>query len=255
MKRLKPFQDSKGSSLPTSSTSTSLSGSVGEMATVMFPMTPVTALSGFQTQTTPTVLPNGFYQFGSTSSTPPISPASSDLSVTGSDLSGLPDTFSDVPVPSPQLGLQPSPVHLSAEDSLMSNVSGVSVQVELEGFDTQKDKMLMEKQKVIDELTWKLHLEQKQVEELKFQLQKQKRNNQHNPQAPSQQLFSVSVKQENLMSSCPFAAQQLNDRSAAPMFSSTSSSNSTDSSNTSSAPQKSGIVNSQTCVETAEHNA
>ncbi|XP_072339220.1 myocardin isoform X4 [Scyliorhinus torazame] len=255
MKRLKPFQDSKGSSLPTSSTSTSLSGSVGEMATVMFPMTPVTALSGFQTQTTPTVLPNGFYQFGSTSSTPPISPASSDLSVTGSDLSGLPDTFSDVPVPSPQLGLQPSPVHLSAEDSLMSNVSGVSVQVELEGFDTQKDKMLMEKQKVIDELTWKLHLEQKQVEELKFQLQKQKRNNQHNPQAPSQQLFSVSVKQENLMSSCPFAAQQLNDRSAAPMFSSTSSSSSTDSSNTSSAPQKSGIVNSQTCVETAEHNA
>ncbi|XP_038632904.1 myocardin isoform X2 [Scyliorhinus canicula] len=255
MKRLKPFQDSKGSSLPTSSTSTSLSGSVGEMATVTFPMTPVTSLSGFQTQTTPTVLPNGFYQFGSTSSTPPISPASSDLSVTGSDLSGLPDTFSDVPVPSPQLGLQPSPVHLSAEDSLMSNVNGVSGQVELEGFDTQKDKMLMEKQKVIDELTWKLHMEQKQVEELKFQLLKQKRNNQHNPQAPSQPLFSVSVKQENLMSSCPFAAQQLNDRSAAPMISSTSSSSSTDSSNTSSAPQKSGIVNSQACVETAEHTA
>ncbi|XP_078081538.1 myocardin-like isoform X2 [Mustelus asterias] len=255
MKRLKPFQDSKGSSLPTSSTSTSLSSSVGEMTTVTFPMTPVITRSSFQTQTTSTVLPNGFYQFGSTSSTPPISPASSDLSVTGSDLSGLPDTFSDVPVSSPQLGLQPSPVQLSAEDSLMSSMNGGSIQVELEGFDTQKDKMLMEKQKVIDELTWKLHLEQKQVEELKIQLQKQKRNNHHNPQASPQPLFSVSVKQENLMSSCPFAAQQLNDRSATPMISSTSSNSSTDSLNTSGAPQKPSIVNSQACVETAEHNA
>ncbi|XP_067914074.1 myocardin-like isoform X7 [Heterodontus francisci] len=255
MKRLKPFQDSNSNSLPTSSTSASLSSSVSEMTTVTFPMTPVTTLSSFQTQTATTVLPNGFYQFGSTSSTPPISPASSDLSVTGSDLSGLPDTFSDVPVPSPQLGLQPSPVQLSAEDSLMGSMNGGSIQVELEGFDTQKDKMLMEKQKVIDELTWKLHMEQKQVEELKIQLQKQKRNNQHDPQASSQPLFNVSIKQENLMSSCPFAAQQINERSTTPMISSTSSNSSTESLNTSGTQQKLGIVKSQACVETAEHNA
>uniref|UniRef100_UPI00398E9AEA myocardin isoform X2 n=2 Tax=Pristiophorus japonicus TaxID=55135 RepID=UPI00398E9AEA len=253
MKRLKPFQDSNSNSMPTSSTSTSLSSSVSEMTTVTFPMPPATTLSSFQTATT--VLPNGFYQFGSTSSTPPISPASSDLSVTGSDLSGLPDTFSDVPVPSPQLGLQPSPVQLSAEDSMMGSMNGGSRQAELEGFDTQKDKMLMEKQKVIDELTWKLHMEQKQVEELKIQLQKQKSNNQHDPQAPSQPLFGVSIKQENLMSSCPFAAQQMNDRSATPMISSTSSNSSTDSLNRCSTPQKSGTVNSQVCRETAEHNA
>ncbi|XP_048467086.1 myocardin [Rhincodon typus] len=247
MKRLKPFQDSKSSPLPASSTSTSTSstGSVSEMTAVTFPMTPVTTLSTFQTQTATTVLPNGFYPFGSTSSTPPISPASSDLSVTGSDLSGLPDTFSDVPVP--------SPVHLSAEDSLMSSMNGGSVQVEMDGFDTHKDKMLMEKQKVIDELTWKLHMEQKQVEELKIQLQKQKQNNQHDPQASSQSLFSVAVKQENLMSSCPFAAQQVNDRNATPMISSTSSNSSTESLNTAGTP--SGMANSQACVEAAEHNA
>ncbi|XP_048411141.2 myocardin isoform X5 [Stegostoma tigrinum] len=245
MKRLKPFQDSKSSPLPASSTSTSSSGSVSEMTAVTFPMTPVTTLSTFQTQTATTVLPNGFYPFGSTSSTPPISPASSDLSVTGSDLSGLPDTFSDVPVP--------SPVHLSAEDSLMSSMNGGSVQVEMDGFDTHKDKMLMEKQKVIDELTWKLHMEQKQVEELKIQLQKQKQNNQHDPQASSQSLFSVAVKQENLMSSCPFAAQQVNDRNATPMISSTSSNSSTENLNTSGTP--SGMANSQACVEAVEHNA
>lgn len=33
----------------------------------------------------------------------------------------------------------------------------------LEGMEAEKDKMLVEKQKVIEELTWKLHQEQRQV--------------------------------------------------------------------------------------------
>ncbi|XP_032899971.1 myocardin isoform X4 [Amblyraja radiata] len=255
MKRLKPFQESSSNNLPTNSTSTTLSSSLGEMTTAPFPMAPITSLSSFQTQTATTVLTNGIYQFGSTSSTPPISPASSDLSVTGSDLSGLPDSFSDVPVPSPQLGLQPSPVPLSAEDSLMGSMNGGSMHAEMEVFDTQRDKMLMEKQKVIEELTWKLHMEQKQVEELKIQLQKQKRNNLHDHQQPPavQPLFSVSVKQENLMSSCPYAGQQVNSRSVTPMISSTSSNSSTESLNTCGTPHKAGVANSQVCGETTEH--
>ncbi|XP_055509666.1 myocardin isoform X3 [Leucoraja erinacea] len=255
MKRLKPFQESSSNNLPTSSTGTTLSSSLGEVTTAPFPMAPITSLSSFQTQTATTVLTNGVYQFGSTSSTPPISPASSDLSVTGSDLSGLPDSFSDVPVPSPQLGLQPSPVPLSAEDSLMGSMNGGSMHGEMEVFDTQRDKMLMEKQKVIEELTWKLHMEQKQVEELKIQLQKQKRNNLHDhQQLPAvQPLFSVSVKQENLMSSCPFAGQRVNSRSVTPMISSTSSNSSTESLNTCGTPHKAGVVNSQVCGETTEH--
>lgn len=33
----------------------------------------------------------------------------------------------------------------------------------MEGMEAEKDKMLVEKQKVIEELTWKLHQEQRQV--------------------------------------------------------------------------------------------
>eukprot|EP00062_Callorhinchus_milii_P004857 gi/632943641/ref/XP_007887057.1/ PREDICTED: myocardin isoform X1 [Callorhinchus milii] len=240
MKRLKPFQDCNGAVPPTA-----ISNSVSEMTAVTFSMTPATSLSSFQPQPGTTVLPNGFYQFGSTSSTPPISPASSDLSVTGSDLSGLPDTFSDVAVSSPQFVLPTSPGRLCGEDGLMG-----SAQAELEGLEVQKDKMLMEKQKVIEELTWKLHREQKQVEELKMELQKQKRNNQ-----PDHSLFSVSIKQENLMSSCPFADQQINDRSPTAIVSSTSNCGSTESLNACGTPQRSqSVVNNHTSAEGCEQN-
>lgn len=39
----------------------------------------------------------------------------------------------------------------------------------MDGVDTEKDKMLVEKQKVIEELTWKLHQEQRQVGHQHFQ--------------------------------------------------------------------------------------
>ncbi|XP_064423489.1 myocardin [Latimeria chalumnae] len=195
MERLKPFQDPNGSSGPNSS----------EITTVTFPVTPNSSISSYQSQTGTSVLSNGFYQFGSTSSSPPISPASSDLSVSGS----LPDTFSDGPICSPQFSLQPSPVPLGAEDSLMNSMSGGSLQAELEGMDAQKDKMLVEKQKVINELTWKLQQEQRQVEELRMQLQKRKRNNEQEMQGPPHNFFGVTIKQENVVSSCPFASKQM----------------------------------------------
>ncbi|NXP80481.1 MYCD protein, partial [Ramphastos sulfuratus] len=195
MERLRPFQECGGSAVP----------SFGEITTVTFPVTPSSTLSTYQSQSSASMLSNGFYHFGSTSSTPPISPASSDLSVSGS----LPDTFPDGPLSSPQFGLQPSPVHGSAEESLMSSMNGGSIQLELEGVDTEKDKMLVEKQKVINELTWKLQQEQRQVEELRMQLQKRKRSNglEEKPQPP-QHFFGVPIKQENAVSSCPFAAKQ-----------------------------------------------
>lgn len=40
----------------------------------------------------------------------------------------------------------------------------------MDGEDNEKDKMLVEKQKVIEELTWKLHQEQRQVGQLKLHL-------------------------------------------------------------------------------------
>ncbi|XP_069056473.1 myocardin isoform X3 [Pleurodeles waltl] len=196
MERLRPFQDCGGSTAQT----------FNDITTVTFPVTPNNSLTNYQSHPSPSVLSNGFYQFGSTSSTPPISPASSDLSVGGS----LPDTFNDRPMSSPQYGLQPSPAHLSAEESLMSSMNGGSFQCDLEVMDAEKDKMLVEKQKVINELTWKLQQEQRQVEELKLQLQKRKKTSasQEN-HIMSQQFFGVPIKQENPVSSCPFASKQM----------------------------------------------
>ncbi|EPQ13421.1 Myocardin [Myotis brandtii] len=136
MDRLRPFQDCAGSPVP----------SFGDITTVTFPVTPTGTLPHYQSSPSAGALSNGFYHFGSTSSSPPISPASSDLSLAGS----LPDTFHDA-----------SPSYVPPE---------------LDGLDSEKDKMLVEKQKVINELTWKLQQEQRHVEELRLQLQKQKRS-------------------------------------------------------------------------------
>ncbi|XP_024064008.1 myocardin [Terrapene carolina triunguis] len=228
MERLRPFQDCSGSVVP----------NFNEITTVTFPVTPTNTLSSYQSQPSASMLSSSFYQFGSTSSSPPISPASSDLSVSGS----LPDTFNDGPMTSPQFGLQPSPVHGSAEESLMGSMNGGSIQLELEGIDTEKDKMLVEKQKVINELTWKLQQEQRQVEELRMQLQKRKRNNGlEEKQPPTQHFFGVPIKQENTVSSCPFSSKQTALKAQA---------NSLDKLSNCGTPQLPHIVNSL-CMESA----
>ncbi|XP_032659593.1 myocardin isoform X4 [Chelonoidis abingdonii] len=228
MERLRPFQDCSGSVVP----------NFNEITTVTFPVTPTNTLSSYQSQPSAGMLSSSFYQFGSTSSSPPISPASSDLSVSGS----LPDTFNDGPMTSPQFGLQPSPVHGSAEESLMGSMNGGSIQLELEGIDTEKDKMLVEKQKVINELTWKLQQEQRHVEELRMQLQKRKRNNGlEEKQPPTQHFFGVPIKQENTVSSCPFSSKQTALKAQA---------NSLDKISNCGTPQLPHIVNSL-CMESA----
>ncbi|XP_016318674.1 myocardin-like [Sinocyclocheilus anshuiensis] len=140
IERLRPFRDSSCAS------------------PAAFPVTPTGSLSSYH-----------FYPFCSSGSTPPISPASSELSVS---------SFSDATVSSPQFGL-------SAD----------------EGPDPEKDKMLVEKQKVIEELRWKLQQEQRQVEELRLQLHKRKRM-QDCPAPHLQQFYGVSVKQEQMEGGC-----------------------------------------------------
>ncbi|XP_066470781.1 myocardin isoform X3 [Tiliqua scincoides] len=196
MERLRPFQECSGGSAP----------SFSEITTVTFPVTPTNSLSSYQSQSSSSLLSNGFYHFGSTSSTPPISPASSELSMSGS----LPDTFNEGPLSSPQFVLHPSPVQGGCEEKLMGSVNGAGIQHEVERVDTEKDKMLVEKQKVINELTWKLQQEQRQVEELRMQLQKRKRDHGLEEKQPSsQRFFGFPIKQENTVSSCPFAAKQV----------------------------------------------
>ncbi|XP_036612968.1 myocardin isoform X1 [Trichosurus vulpecula] len=190
MNRLRPFQDCPGSSVPNFS----------DITTITFPVNPANTLTSYQSSSS-SVLPNGFYHFGSTSSTPPISPASSDVSVTGS----LPDTFNDT---SPSFVLQPSPVHLCTEESLMSSLNGSCIQSDLDGNDSEKDKMLVEKQKVINELTMKLQQEQRQVEELRMQLQKQKKSNCAEKKQSQTHFFGVPINREDTVCSCPFPSKQ-----------------------------------------------
>lgn len=156
IERLRPFKDSAGSSPSGSS----------DITTVTFPVTPTGSMSSYQSPSSSSALSQGgYFPYPSTSSTPPISPASSELSLSGS----LPDSFSDVPMSSPtQFALQPSPGQLGMEDGLGGGgLSGGGQRVGdgggMEGLEAEKDKMLVEKQKVIEELTWKLHQEQRQV--------------------------------------------------------------------------------------------
>lgn len=154
IERLRPFKDTNTGSSPSGSS---------EITTVTFPVTPTGSLSSYQSPSSSSaVSQGGYYPYPSTSSTPPISPASSELSLSGS----LPDSFSDVPMSSPtQFALQPSPAQLSMEDGLGGGGGGVRTGDGggMDGMEAEKDKMLVEKQKVIEELTWKLHQEQRQV--------------------------------------------------------------------------------------------
>lgn len=163
IERLRPFKDSNADSSPSGSS---------DITTLTFPVTPTGSLSSYQSPSSSSNLSQGrYYPFPSTSSTPPISPASSDLSLSGS----LPDSFSDVPMSSPnQFNLQPSPDQAAIEDGLGTGGGGGGATVcggiqrvgeggRNDGLEAEKDKMLVEKQKVIEELTWKLHQEQRQV--------------------------------------------------------------------------------------------
>uniref|UniRef100_A0A3B4ZR44 Myocardin n=1 Tax=Stegastes partitus TaxID=144197 RepID=A0A3B4ZR44_9TELE len=201
IERLRPFKDSTAGSSPSGSS---------DITTVTFPVTPTGSLSSYQSPSSSSALSQGgYYPYPSTSSTPPISPASSELSLSGS----LPDSFSDVPMSSPtQFALQPSPAQLSMEDDLGGGGGGGGGGG-MDGLEAEKDKMLVEKQKVIEELTWKLHQEQRQVEELKMQLHKRKRcygatQDQQTPAMMSQHFFGVTIKQEpmSMSSSCPLSS-------------------------------------------------
>ncbi|KAH0629559.1 hypothetical protein JD844_011713 [Phrynosoma platyrhinos] len=231
MERLRPFQECSGGSVAT----------FNEITTVTFPVTPASSLSSYQSQSSTSLLSNGFYHFGSTSSTPPISPASSDLSVNGS----LPDSFNEGPMSSPQFVLHPSPAQGGCEESLMGNINGAGIQLDVERVDTEKDKMLVEKQKVINELTWKLQQEQRQVEELRMQLQKRKRNHGMEEKQTSSHFFGFPIKQENAVSSCPFASKQAALKGQA--------SSSDTLSNCGATPQLPHLVNSH-CMESSGQN-
>uniref|UniRef100_A0A7N5JZT5 Myocardin related transcription factor A n=1 Tax=Ailuropoda melanoleuca TaxID=9646 RepID=A0A7N5JZT5_AILME len=155
-----------------------------------------------------TVTSNGVVKFGSTGSTPPVSPTPSERSLlsTGDENSTPGDTFGEmVTSPLTQLTLQASPLQILVKEEgprAGSCCLSPGVRAELEGRD--KDQMLQEKDKQIEELTRMLRQKQQLVEWLRLQLEQEKRAQQP---APAPAPLGTPVKQENSFSSCQLSRQ------------------------------------------------
>ncbi|KAM9228977.1 myocardin-related transcription factor A [Dugong dugon] len=155
-----------------------------------------------------TVTSNGVVKFGSTGSTPPVSPTPSERSLlsTGDENSTTGDTFGEmVTSPLTQLTLQASPLQiLMKEEGPRAGACCLSpgVRAELEGRD--KDQMLQEKDKQIEELTRMLRQKQQLVERLRLQLEQEKRAQQPGPSPAPATVSAVAttVKQESSFTSC-----------------------------------------------------
>uniref|UniRef100_A0A8C5YVY7 Myocardin related transcription factor A n=1 Tax=Marmota marmota marmota TaxID=9994 RepID=A0A8C5YVY7_MARMA len=212
IERLRAYQDqaSPAPAAPKAPAATSLLSKAGEVV-VAFPAArlsagPALVAAGLAPAevVVATVTSNGVVKFGSTGSTPPVSPTPSERSLlsTGDENSTPGDTFGEmVTSPLTQLTLQTSPLQiLVKEEGPRTTPCCLSpgVRVEMEGLD--KDQMLQEKDKQIEELTRMLRQKQQLVELLRLQLEQEKRAQQ--PAPPS-----TPVKQEKSFSSCQLSRQ------------------------------------------------
>ncbi|KAF4798319.1 MKL/myocardin-like protein 1 [Turdus rufiventris] len=177
-----------------------------------------------------TVTGGGVMKFGSTGSTPPVSPTPSERSQmsTGDENSGTGDTFGEmVTSPLTQLTLQTSPVQfLVKEESSKSASCSINAAPRSERCSAgnsrdaevrDKDQMLQEKDKQIEELTRMLKQKQQLVEMLRLQLEQEKRSQQSQaaPTATEEGTalaskpgaFGTQVKTENDFLSCQSTKQ------------------------------------------------
>ncbi|XP_055000137.1 myocardin-related transcription factor A isoform X1 [Sorex araneus] len=213
IERLRAYQDQVGpaSGAPKAPAATSILPKAGEVV-VAFPAArlstgPALVSTGLASAevVVATVTSNGVVKFGSTGSTPPVSPTPSERSLlsTGDENSTPGDTFGEmVTSPLTQLTLQASPLQILVKEEgprAGSCCLSPGARAELEGRD--KDQMLQEKDKQIEELTRMLRQKQQLVEWLRLQLEQEKRAQQPAP-APAPAPASPSVKQENSFSSC-----------------------------------------------------
>ncbi|XP_061495204.1 myocardin-related transcription factor A isoform X2 [Rhineura floridana] len=172
---------------------------------------------------------NGVMKFGSTGSTPPVSPTPSERSLmsAGDENSTSGDAFGEmVTSPLTQLTLQASPVQLlvKEESSRGSTCSSNPVsRTEICNSSRQdmevqdKDQMLQEKDKQIEELTRMLKQKQQLVEMLKLQLEREKRSQHPLPATsvgeegtatvPEPLPFGTHVKSEKGFVSCQSSGQ------------------------------------------------
>nr|XP_032643669.1 myocardin-related transcription factor A isoform X3 [Chelonoidis abingdonii] len=217
-----------------------------------------------------TVTSNGMMKFGSTGSTPPVSPTPSERSQmsTGDENSATGDAFGEtVTSPLTQLTLQASPVQflMKEESSKATSCSlnpaprfercSISSSKDMEVQD--KDQMLQEKDRQIEELTRMLKQKQQLVEMLRLQLEQEKRSQQ--PLLPmetgvggvvpasSPVAFGTQIKSENGFPSCQSAGPPEGQMD---QFNPVSTASQMDTSDPSSVPKKAVMVKQE--VPTAE---
>ncbi|CDQ63456.1 unnamed protein product [Oncorhynchus mykiss] len=144
-----------------------------------------------------TTAPQQIMHFGSTSSSPPVSPAPSDRSLAGmspDETSCNGDSFGEmVSSPLTQLSLHPSPQHLgtikeelsgSAPTACQFSMASLQKRLQVAPPSVNKDQMLQEKDKQIEALTCMLRQKQRLVETLRVQLEQGKRGGRTPPQNP-----------------------------------------------------------------------
>ncbi|NXK49894.1 MKL1 protein, partial [Chauna torquata] len=219
-----------------------------------------------------TVTGGGVMKFGSTGSTPPVSPTPSERSQmsTGDENSATGDTFGEmVTSPLTQLTLQASPVQfLVKEESSKSASCSVNAAPRSERCSTgnsrdaevrDKDQMLQEKDKQIEELTRMLKQKQQLVEMLRLQLEQEKRSQQSLPApaaagertalASNPVAFGIQVKSENGFLSCQ-STKQSNGQTD--QFSPAPTASQMDASNPSPVPKKVVMVKQEVPAVEAE---
>nr|XP_046186519.1 myocardin-related transcription factor B-like isoform X1 [Oncorhynchus gorbuscha]XP_046186520.1 myocardin-related transcription factor B-like isoform X1 [Oncorhynchus gorbuscha]XP_046186522.1 myocardin-related transcription factor B-like isoform X1 [Oncorhynchus gorbuscha] len=153
-----------------------------------------------------TTAPQQIMHFGSTSSSPPASPAPSDRSLAGmspDETSCNGDSFGEmVSSPLTQLSLHPSPQHRgtikeelsgSAPTACRFSMAALQKRLQVAPPSVNKDQMLQEKDKQIEALTCMLRQKQRLVETLRVQLEQGKRGGRD---APPEPLGLVRVKEE-----------------------------------------------------------
>ncbi|NWI25491.1 MKL1 protein, partial [Sula dactylatra] len=218
-----------------------------------------------------TVTGGSVMKFGSTGSTPPVSPTPSERSQmsTGDENSATPDTFGEmVTSPLTQLTLQASPVQfLVKEESSKSASCSVNATPRSERCSTansrdaevrDKDQMLQEKDKQIEELTRMLKQKQQLVEMLRLQLEQEKRSQQSLPApvaaegtalASNPVAYGTQVKSENGFLSCQSAKQSSGQTD---QFSPAPTASQMDTSNPSPVPKKAVTVKQEAPAAEAE---
>ncbi|NWI66737.1 MKL1 protein, partial [Todus mexicanus] len=219
-----------------------------------------------------TVTGGGVMKFGSTGSTPPVSPTPSERSQmsTGDENSATGDTFGEmVTSPLTQLTLQASPVQfLVKEESSKSASCSINAAPRSERCSTgnsrdaevrDKDQMLQEKDKQIEELTRMLKQKQQLVEMLRLQLEQEKRSQQSLPApaavgegtalASNPAAFGTQVKSENGFLSCQSAKQSSGQTD---QFSPAPTTSQVDTSNPSPVPKKAVMVKQEVPAAEAE---